>query len=190
MEGRDEEKGAAGDAAGGLGGGGGGNTPGELTYHAKGIIMRSIFGQLRWYTEEGNVECPFSKIRPVAPHLQIIGEYACEALLAELITCKISEYVCRVEQVWRDLGSPQFVPPVKTSVASAMSGHAGLGGAHEVLQDQAVAAVPHLSNNGMLSYMGGRFSNPDFGHSLNLDMRKLVGIQQPKVFFYDIGKRK
>ena len=136
---------------------------GELSYFTKGVLVRQIFGQLRWMTEEGSVECPFGE-GTVLPHLQIIGEYACEALIAEIITCKICEYVCRVEQVWRDQGAPRSV--------------------------QDVPLEPRLTNQGMLGYMHGRFSHSDFGSGMKYDPSRLVGIQQPKVFFYDLGKKK
>jgi hypothetical protein len=76
-----------------------GAAPVELTYMAKGNVIRGILGQLRWASEPDAMECPHLN----APlYLTILAESAYRMLVCEIVFCRVAEYVCRVESVWRN----------------------------------------------------------------------------------------
>lgn len=77
----------------------------ELTYNGKGAVVRSILGQLRWVLEPDST-IPPSQIDALIrnePHLVTVGELVARLLIAEIVVAKVTEYVCRVEAVVREL---------------------------------------------------------------------------------------
>ncbi|KAG8344143.1 hypothetical protein ERJ75_000130200 [Trypanosoma vivax] len=130
----------------------------EHTYHWKGVFCRGVMGQLRWALESDSVACPMA-----SPHVslarddkslywQIIAEHACRLLLAELTFCRVSEYVVRVEGVWRQRGQ-------ETSVRA------------DDLQALSVADIhrQHTSNWGLLKYVNEHLFSGAFGERLPND---------------------
>ncbi|RNF05861.1 uncharacterized protein Tco025E_07717 [Trypanosoma conorhini] len=131
---------------------------GEYSYHWKGVFCRGVMGQLRWALETDSVACPLQpgegKTGGVfsEEYWQVLAEHTCRALLAEMVFCRVSEYVVRVEGVWRQRGQEVVRGPTA----------AGCQGGDDALSKLA-------SNWGMLKYMDDHFYEPSFGSRLPND---------------------
>ncbi|KAH9599192.1 hypothetical protein LSM04_008946 [Trypanosoma melophagium] len=133
---------------------------GDYSYHLKGVFCRGVMGQLRWALEPDSVASPLLGVDGNNRggsfdhyHWHVLAEHTCRALLAEMVFCRISEYVVRVEGVWRQRGQ-------EMARNSAL-----LGGKRDYSSELQRLA----SNWGMLKYMDNRFYDPYFGNRLPND---------------------
>ncbi|CCD14532.1 unnamed protein product [Trypanosoma congolense IL3000] len=121
------------------------NASGENSFHLKGVFCRGVMGQLRWALECDSVACPLQGAcgchRELDPYWQVLSEHTCRALLAEMVFCRVSEYIVRVEGVWRRRGA---LP----------------GGLADETHPR------RLSNWGHLQYMGAELFDETFGGRL------------------------
>ncbi|KAF5225193.1 hypothetical protein ECC02_001738 [Trypanosoma cruzi] len=130
---------------------------GEYSYHWKAVFCRGVMGQLRWALESDSVACPLQtgevKGGDFRDHyLQVLAEHTCRALLAEMVFCRVSEYVVRVEGVWRQRGQEVAHNPNTAGSPSEED-----------------ALLKLTSNWGMLKYMDDHFYEPSFGNRLPND---------------------
>lgn len=133
----------------------------EVPFHLKGAVIRSILGQLRFALEPESVGCPVG----ITPYLEAICEATARMIVSELIFCKISEYVCRVEGVWKanNYGTEPLMH-------------------HQLLQKTNIRA-PQLSNEGMMHLVENSLYDPRFGTHLNQD--PLRPKKKAVAFFHD-----
>ncbi|RNE99341.1 hypothetical protein TraAM80_08252 [Trypanosoma rangeli] len=131
---------------------------GEYSYHWKGVFCRGVMGQLRWALESDSVACPLQTGKGKRggvfsdQYWHVLAEHTCRALLAEMVFCRVSEYVVRVEGVWRRRGQKVVQSP---TIAGRSNG------------DDALLKL--TSNWGMLKYMDDHFYESSFGNHLPND---------------------
>ncbi|KEG09042.1 hypothetical protein DQ04_05931020 [Trypanosoma grayi] len=133
---------------------------GEHSYYWKGVFCRGVMGQLRWALEPDSVACPLQTSgeggsgaeRFSGHYWQVLAEHTCRALLAEMVFCRVSEYVVRVEGVWRQRGQE-----VARSPAAVCN------------RGEEDALLRLASNWGMVKYMDDRFYDASFGRCLPND---------------------
>lgn len=132
----------------------------ELTYNTKGNVVRDILGQLRFSIEEESVPIP-AMLKEVAPYLVVICQLAARMLICEIVFCRLSEYVCRVEGVWHAQGMPCLnAVDFSTQLQS-----------------------PPAPSSGMVSLISSTFHDANFGANLNQDPRNPR--RRSVQFFYD-----
>ncbi|AAZ10432.1 KREPB6 [Trypanosoma equiperdum] len=128
---------------------------GVYSYHWKGMFCRGVMGQLRWALECDSVACPLKRAdgskHVCDPYWQVLSEYTCRALLAEMVFCRVSEYIVRVEGVWRKCGQ------------ELANKHVSHGSQKE---EEERAHPPRTSNWGYIRYMGDHLYDDMFGGNL------------------------
>lgn len=141
-----------------------------VPYYLKGIFFRAVLGSLRWALEPDTLSPPpgVGVNEDEYGVLCVLAAYAARLLVAELIFYKISEYVARIEGVFRreeglreasqhyeallakgGLGRESYHPSAGAKDHSASVG----GGKGETQGHHGV--IPHNSCWGMLQYSGG-----------------------------------
>ena len=97
----------------------------DMTFGQKSAFVRLLLGQLRWAVEEDSVACPHP-IRP-PPHIVVLCQRLVGLIATEMLTTRVTEYVARVEGVWREQYAPTAaVPPPQASLPPLPATNAGI----------------------------------------------------------------
>lgn len=89
----------------------------EEAFSRKASFIRSLFGQLRWVTSNGREHPAGKKV----PHdCIVLCEILVKALVAEIIACRLCEYIIRVEPIWREYGFERQVRDMPKRVAEPL----------------------------------------------------------------------
>jgi hypothetical protein len=136
----------------------------DINYTAKSNVVRDILGQLRFAIEDDSLPIPAAiggGSRHLKPHDVVLCQLAVRMLVCEIVFCRLSEYICRVDGVWRSQGMPSVNQvDACSTLQMANSSHAG-----------------------MVSLISSRFHDPEFGDNLNQDPR--APRRRSVQFFYD-----
>lgn len=128
------------------------NSGETVPYYLKGVFFRALLGSLRWSLEPDTISPPpgLGVDEDRYGVLCTLSAHAMRLLVAELIFCKVSEYVARVEGVFRREGGLDEAIDFQKSTA---------GKEHRI--------VPFNSCWGMCQYSGGEgnvFNTCGTGH--------------------------
>eukprot|EP00796_Vickermania_ingenoplastis_P000738 gene743-391_t len=121
---------------------------GSVPYYLKGVFFRAVLGSLRWALEPDTIAPPPGLGMDEETHgvVCVLAAYAARLLISELIFYKISEYVVRVEGVFRREG-------LKEAAASRLEKQREFDKLRNT--NNSYRVVPTNSCWGMCQYCGG-----------------------------------
>lgn len=131
-----------------------------VPYYLKGIFFRAVLGSLRWALEPDTLSPPPGLGADEDQHgvLCVVAAHAARLLVAELIFYKVSEYVARVEGVFRrEEGLREAAQHWESLLSKGhLAGESRYPSANgKVETSDRHGGVPLNSNWGMLQYSGG-----------------------------------
>lgn len=160
------------------------NGEADLTYVMKASAVRALLGQLRWAIDPESA-APVPRSSGVSECDHIVAGIAGRELLCELVFCKLSEYICRVEPVWREYGDLDRCCALPSERSNRRTGLPSLAQADDGRDPFFVASLPSLDTTGMGRFTGDLHS-ADFGLALRQDPR--MPKRKPVKYFFDRTK--